>query len=58
MLDDIPGIGLARKRMLLSVFGSHERVIKASLEEINNLPGFGKKFALKVYDYLHNKKDV
>ncbi len=58
MLDDIPGIGLARKRMLLSVFGSYERVIKASLEEINNLPGFGKKFALKVYDYLHNKKDV
>jgi excinuclease ABC subunit C len=52
-LDEVAGIGPARKRTLLKRFGSLTRLSKAPLEEIENTPGFGKELASAVYRRLH-----
>ncbi|MDJ1407717.1 MAG: hypothetical protein MRQ13_05065 [Candidatus Midichloria sp.] len=53
----IPGIGSKRQKILLSAFGSYEKIKQALLKELQQLPNFGKNFALEVYNYLHSKKD-
>lgn len=45
LLDDIPGIGPERKRILLERFGSVKRLMKASEDEIAKVPGIGKSMA-------------
>ena len=39
VLDELPGIGPARKRQLLQHFGSPERFLTASREELEAVPG-------------------
>ena len=39
IMDDLPGIGPARKRTLLKHFGSPEAVLAASREELERVPG-------------------
>jgi excinuclease ABC subunit C len=53
MLDDIPGIGEARKTALLKHFGSVLRMKKASLEELAQAPGIGPQFAQTLHGALH-----
>ncbi|MDF3130493.1 excinuclease ABC subunit UvrC [Kiritimatiellaeota bacterium B1221] len=53
LLDDIPGIGDKRKMILLKHFGSVQRIKKASVEEIAEAPGIGKKFAETVFEVLN-----
>jgi excinuclease ABC subunit C len=53
VLDDLPGIGPARKRQLLSHFGTPERFLTASREELEAVPGVPGKVAREVYDYVH-----
>jgi excinuclease ABC subunit C len=55
MLDEIPDIGEARKKMLLVHFGSTLQVKNASLEELQNVPGIGKELAEKIYTGLSLK---
>ena len=45
VLDEIPGIGKAKKDMLLKYFGSITRLGRASVEQIAEAPGIGKKTA-------------
>ena len=45
VLDDVPGLGPARKKMLLTHFGSVKRLKAASVEEIASLRGMGDKTA-------------
>jgi excinuclease ABC subunit C len=45
VLDEIPGIGKAKKEMLLKHFGSIARLGRASLAEIAEAPGIGFKTA-------------
>jgi excinuclease ABC subunit C len=52
VLDDIPGIGKKRKSILLSHFGSVDRIRLASVQEIASLPTFNLKLAKRVKDYL------
>jgi excinuclease ABC subunit C len=52
VLDDIPGIGAARKRQLLAHFGSVNRLRKASEAEIAALPGFGSELARLIAESL------
>ncbi|HET7870705.1 MAG TPA: excinuclease ABC subunit UvrC [Actinomycetota bacterium] len=52
-LDDVQGIGPARKRALLKRFGSLARLSRASLEEIAATPGVGREIARGVYERLH-----
>lgn len=51
-LDDIPGLGQKRKRVLLKHFGSLKKLKEASLEDIAQAPGFGPALAKEVYDFL------
>jgi len=47
-LDDVPGLGPARRRALLGRFGSVRRLRRASVEEIASVPGFGPALAERV----------
>ena len=53
IMDDLPGIGPARKRALLKHFGSPEAVLGASREELENVPGFPQKVARDLYAHLN-----
>lgn len=51
-LDEIPGVGPRRKRMLLRSFGSVEAIRKASIEEISAVPTMTRRLALVVKESL------
>jgi excinuclease ABC subunit C len=51
-LDEIPGIGPRRKKMLLRLFGSIDRIREASVEELASVPTMTRKLAQQVLDYL------
>jgi excinuclease ABC subunit C len=53
VLDDVPGIGPARKRLLLQHFGTPERFLQASREELEAVPDLPGKVAREVYEYVH-----
>jgi excinuclease ABC subunit C len=53
ILDEVPGIGPARKRALLTHFGSPEGVMTASLAELESVSGVGPKFARELHRELH-----
>jgi excinuclease ABC subunit C len=55
-LDEIPGIGPARKKALLKSFGSLARIQRASVEEIADVPGIGPELARVVDERLHAVK--
>ena len=55
ILDDLPGIGGNRKAALLKQFGSVHRLRGASLEEIQKVPGFGKKSAIALKAFLETR---
>ncbi len=52
-LDEIQGIGPARKRALLLHFGTASKVRAASLEDLQRAPGVSATVARKVYDFYH-----
>jgi excinuclease ABC subunit C len=53
IMDELPGIGPARKRALLQRFGSPEGVLAATREELENVPGLPPKVARDVYLHLN-----
>jgi excinuclease ABC subunit C len=52
-LDEIPGIGPARKRALLLHFGTAGKVRAASLEDLQRAPGVSAAVAQAIYDFYH-----
>ena len=52
-LDDVPGIGPARKKALLMHFGTARAVRDASLEDMMRAPGVSEAVAQVVYDFYH-----
>ncbi len=52
-LDEIPGIGPARKRALLLHFGTASRVRAAALDDLMRAPGVSEAVARAVYDFYH-----
>jgi excinuclease ABC subunit C len=52
-LDEISGIGPARKRALLLHFGTASGVRAASLEDLQRAPGVSGAVAQTVYDFYH-----
>jgi excinuclease ABC subunit C len=52
-LDEIPGIGPARKRALLLHFGTASRVRAAALDDLVRAPGVSETVARAVYDFYH-----
>jgi excinuclease ABC subunit C len=53
MFDQIEGVGPVRRRALLQHFGSAERVLAASQEELEGVPGVPAKTARVIYAQLH-----
>ena len=52
LLDDVPGLGEARKKALLRQFGSLKRLRAASAAEIATVPGIGPTVAAAVVEAL------
>jgi excinuclease ABC subunit C len=53
VLDGVHGVGPARKRALLRHFGSPERLLAASREELEAVPGVPGKLAREIHRQLH-----
>jgi len=54
-LDEVPGIGAARKRALLAHFGSAKAVSRAALPDLMAVPGISESMAQTVYNFFHAK---
>ena len=52
-LDEVPGIGSARKRALLNHFGSARGVKQAGLAALEAAPGISRETAKRVYEFFH-----
>jgi excinuclease ABC subunit C len=52
-LDEVPGIGAARKRALLNHFGSARGVARAGLADLEACPGINVTTARKIYAFFH-----
>ena len=53
LLDDIPGIGEARRKALMRKFKSLENIRDASLEELTETESMNAGSAQQVYDFFH-----
>jgi len=53
VLDELKGIGPARKRALLRHFGSPERFLAASREELESVPGLPGKVGREIHEQLN-----
>jgi len=53
VFDELPQVGPARRRRILEHFGSPERFLSASREEIERVPGLPGKVARDIYAHLH-----
>ena len=53
ILDDIPGIGQARRKALMKHFMNLDAIKNASVEELKNLPSMNEKSAKDVYNFFH-----
>ena len=52
-LEDVPGIGPARRKTLLERFGGLQGVAGASVETLAQVPGISRELAQRIYDALH-----
>ena len=53
VLDDIPGVGPARRKALMKHYANLEEIKNASVEELQNLPSMNDKSAKEVYSFFH-----
>ena len=52
-LDEVPGIGPARKKALLMHFGTSRAVKGATLEDLERAPGISSQMALAIWQHFH-----
>lgn len=55
-LENIPGIGPSKRKILLSTFGTIKAVEDASLEDLENTKGISKTDASNIYEYFHKEE--
>jgi excinuclease ABC subunit C len=53
IFDELPKVGPVRRRAILAHFGSPERFIAASRDEIERVPGLPRRVAREIYAHLH-----
>ncbi|NLA81454.1 MAG: excinuclease ABC subunit UvrC [Clostridiaceae bacterium] len=56
-LESIKGVGPARRKLLLSAFGSTKKISEASLEDLSALEGLPLQVAEAVYQHFHGQAD-
>ncbi|MFZ5962332.1 excinuclease ABC subunit UvrC [Thalassococcus sp. BH17M4-6] len=54
-LDDVPGVGAARKRALLAHFGSAKAVARANLSDLTAVEGVSEALAERIYGFFHEQ---
>ncbi|MEQ9449500.1 MAG: helix-hairpin-helix domain-containing protein, partial [Rhodospirillaceae bacterium] len=54
-LDEIGGIGPARKRALLHHFGTAKAVSRAGVEDLLTVDGISEAMARQIYDHFHDR---
>ncbi|HEX7534154.1 MAG TPA: excinuclease ABC subunit UvrC [Syntrophales bacterium] len=58
LLDEIKGIGTDKKKALLKLFGDVKRIRDASVEELQDVPGIGRKTAARIHAFLRGQTGV
>lgn len=53
-LENIPGVGPKRRRLLLTHFGGLQEVMRASEKDLAKVPGISENLAQDIYAALHN----
>lgn len=53
VLDDIPGVGPARRKNLMRCFENIDAIRNATVEELKELPSMNEKSAQEVYKFFH-----
>ncbi len=53
VLDEIPGVGPARRKALMKHFNNIEEIKNASVEQLKLLPSMNEKAAKEIYDFFH-----
>ena len=56
-LDEVAGIGPARKRALLHAFGTAKSIARASLADLEKVPGVNAATARRVYDFFNETRE-
>lgn len=56
ILDDIPGVGPARRRALLKHFQTLDALKAADVEALSQVPSMNRKTAESVYRFFHSKR--
>ena len=54
VLDDIPGIGPARRKALMKQYKSLDSIRQASREELSRVPSMNERAAAQVYEFFHS----
>ena len=52
-LDEIPGLGQNRQKLLLAHFRSLDYIRQATTTQLTEVPGIGSRLAQEIYDYFH-----
>ncbi len=56
-LEDIPGIGAARRRTLLRQFGGLQGIVRAGIDDLARVPGISAELARRIYETFHGAGD-
>jgi excinuclease ABC subunit C len=57
VLDDIPGVGPARRKGLMKHFGSIQEIREASVEKLSEVPEIPENVAEQIYDFFHKENE-
>jgi excinuclease ABC subunit C len=53
LFDGLPGVGPARRRAILRHFGSPDRFLEATREELEAVPGLPPRVGARIHEHLH-----
>ena len=55
VLEDVPGVGVKRRRDLLTQFGGWQEVAKAGVDDLAKVKGISKDLAQRIFDAFHSE---
>jgi excinuclease ABC subunit C len=55
VLDDVPGVGPARRKSLMRHFGSIQEIREASVEKLSEVPEIPENIANQIYNFFHQE---